>query len=127
MQMDVLNTILLNTPIVIDPTQELWIGIRCNTTAGFPLGASNNDVVTNKGELITIDSIWSTLAASALEYNWTIIGTLSDPNNAVSGYNLYKDDVMVNTSVLTSTHFLDSVPTGTYEYGVTAVPGTGRG
>ena len=125
MQMDVLNTILLNTPIVIDPTQELWIGIRCNTTAGFPLGASNNDVVTNKGELITMDSIWSTLAASALEYNWTIIGTLSDPNNAVSGYNLYKDDVMVNTSVLTSTHFLDSVPTGTYEYGVTAVYGNG--
>lgn len=125
MQMDVLNTILLNTPIVIDPTQELWIGIRCNTTAGFPLGASDNDVVTNKGELITIDSIWSTLAASALEYNWTIIGTLSDPNNAISGYNLYKDDVMVNTSVLTSTHFLDSVPTGTYEYGVTAVYGNG--
>ena len=125
MQMDVLNTILLNTPIVIDPTQELWIGIRCNATAGHPLGASDNDVVTNKGELITIDSIWSTLAASALEYNWTIIGTLSDPNNAVSGYNLYKDDVMVNTSVLTSTHFLDSVPTGTYEYGVTAVYGNG--
>lgn len=125
MQMDVLNTILLNTPIVIDPTQELWIGIRCNATAGHPLGASNNDVVTNKGELITMDSIWSTLAASALEYNWTIIGTLSDPNNAVSGYNLYKDDVMVNASVLTSTHFLDSVPTGTYEYGVTAVYGNG--
>lgn len=125
MQMDVLNTILLNTPIVIDPTQELWIGIRCNTTAGFPLGASDNDVVTNKGELITIDSMWSTLTASTLEYNWTIIGTLSDPNNAVSGYNLYKDDVMVNTSVLTSTHFLDSVPTGTYEYGVTAVYGNG--
>lgn len=125
MQMDVLNTILLNTPIVIDPTQELWIGIRCNATAGHPLGASNNDVVTNKGELITMDSIWSTLAASALEYNWTIIGTLSDPNNAISGYNLYKDDVMVNTSVLTSTHFLDSVPTGTYEYGVTAVYGNG--
>lgn len=123
--MDVLNTILLNTPIVIDPTQELWIGIRCNATAGHPLGASNNDVVTNKGELITMDSIWSTLAASALEYNWTIIGTLSDPNNAVSGYNLYKDDVMVNASVLTSTHFLDSVPTGTYEYGVTAVYGNG--
>lgn len=125
MQMDVLNTILLNTPIVIDPTQELWIGIRCNATAGHPLGASDNDVVTNKGELITMDSIWSTLAASNLEYNWTIIGTLSDPNNAVSGYNLYKDDVMVNTSVLTSTHFLDSVPTGTYEYGVTAVYGNG--
>lgn len=125
MQMDVLNTILLNTPIVIDPTQELWIGIRCNATAGHPLGASNNDVVTNKGELITMDSIWSTLAASNLEYNWTIIGTLSDPNNAISGYNLYKDDVMVNASVLTSTHFLDSVPTGTYEYGVTAVYGNG--
>ena len=125
LQIGSLNTILLTTPISIDPTQELWIGIRCNTTAGFPLGASNNDVVTNKGELITMDSIWSTLAASTLEYNWVIIGRLSDPNNIVSGYNLYKDDVMVNASVLTSTHFLDSVPTGTYEYGVTAVYGNG--
>ena len=125
LQIGSLNTILLTTPISIDPTQELWIGIRCNTTAGFPLGASNNDVATNKGELITMDSIWSTLAASTLEYNWVIIGRLSDPNNIVSGYNLYKDDVMVNASVLTSTHFLDSVPTGTYEYGVTAVYGNG--
>lgn len=125
LQIGSLNTILLTTPISIDPTQELWIGIRCNATAGYPLGASENPVALNKGELIYVDSIWSTLAASNLEYNWTIIGTLSDPNNAVSGYNLYKDDVMVNTSVLTSTHFLDSVPTGTYEYGVTAVYGNG--
>lgn len=125
LQIGSLNTILLTTPISIDPTQELWIGIRCNATAGHPLGASENPVALNKGELIYLDSIWSTLAASNLEYNWTIIGTLSDPNNAVSGYNLYKDDVMVNTSVLTSTHFLDSVPTGTYEYGVTAVYGNG--
>lgn len=125
LQIGSLNTILLTTPISIDPTQELWIGIRCNATAGHPLGASENPVALNKGELIYLDSIWSTLAASNLEYNWVIIGRLSDPNNIVSGYNLYKDDVMVNASVLTSTHFLDSVPTGTYEYGVTAVYGNG--
>ena len=47
-----LNTVLLDTALLIDVTQELWIGIRCNTTAGYPLGASNNGVVTNKGELI---------------------------------------------------------------------------
>lgn len=125
LQIGSLNTILLTTPISIDPTQELWIGIRCNTTAGYPLGVSENPVALNKGELIVLDSMWSTLTASTLEYNWVIIGRLSDPNNIVSGYNLYKDDVMVNTSVLTSTHFLDSVPTGTYEYGVTAVYSNG--
>lgn len=125
LQIGSLNTILLTTPISIDPTQELWIGIRCNATAGYPLGVSENPVALNKGELIVLDSMWSTLTASTLEYNWVIIGRLSDPNNIVSGYNLYKDDVMVNTSVLTSTHFLDSVPTGTYEYGVTAVYGNG--
>lgn len=125
LQIGSLNTILLTTPISIDPTQELWIGIRCNATAGYPLGVSENPVALNKGELIVLDSMWSTLTASTLEYNWVIIGRLSDPNNIVSGYNLYKDDVMVNASVLTSTHFLDSVPTGTYEYGVTAVYGNG--
>lgn len=112
LQIGSLNTILLTTPISIDPTQELWIGIRCNATAGYPLGVSENPVALNKGELIVLDSMWSTLTASTLEYNWVIIGRLSDPNNIVSGYNLYKDDVMVNASVLTSTHFLDSVPTG---------------
>lgn len=125
LQIGSLNTILLTTPISIDPTQELWIGIRCNATAGYPLGASENPVALNKGELIVLDSMWSTLTASNLEYNWVIIGRLSDPNNIVSGYNLYKDDILMNTTPISSTVYLDSVPSGTYVYDLTAMYSNG--
>lgn len=125
LQIGSLNTILLTTPISIDPTQELWIGIRCNATAGYPLGASENLVALNKGELIVLDSMWSTLTASNLEYNWVIIGRLSDPNNIVSGYNLYKDDILMNTTPISSTVYLDSVPSGTYVYDLTAMYSNG--
>lgn len=127
LQTNTINTVLLNTPISIDPTQELWIGIRCNTTAGHPLSASNNETIANKGDILVLDSAWSTLTTEGLMgYNWLIIGTFTDPNNpTITGYNLYKDDILMNTSALTNTTYLDSVSTGTYVYDVTAVYSNG--
>ena len=115
-----LNTIMLDTALLIDVTQELWIGIRCNTTAGYPLGASNNGVVSNKGELLNMDTLWETLTASSLtDYNWVIIGTLTDPSvDRISGYNVYRDNTLLSS--VTTTFYLDSVPAGTYTYDVTA-------
>ncbi len=119
-----LNTIMLNTPVLIDPTQELWIGIRCNTTAGYPLGAQNNTAVFNYGDLITEDGTeWETLSggdpsASIAAYNWVIVGHLQDQANMLSGYNIYRDGTLLASASTTS--FLDSVDFGTYVYGVTA-------
>ncbi|MCQ2283351.1 MAG: fibronectin type III domain-containing protein [Bacteroidales bacterium] len=121
---ETLNTILLDNPVTIDPTQELWIGIRCNTTAGFPLGASGNGVIANKGELILSDSIWETLTESELtDYNWLIIGTLTEDANILSGYNVYRDNSLLG--MVPSTSFLDSVANGTYLYEVTAAYANG--
>ena len=121
---DALNTVLLDTPVSIDPTQELWIGIRCNTTDGYPLGASGNGVVTNKGELIFSSNTWETLTQSELtDYNWIIVGTLTEDANILSGYNVYRDDNLM--ALVPSTSFADSVANGTYTYDVTALYANG--
>ena len=115
-----LNTIMLDTTLPIDVTQELWIGIRCvyDTTA-HPLGASNNGVVTGMGELLYIGGEWETLTESNLtDYNWLIIGHLQDPNNMITGYNLYRDNALLNH--VNATSFIDSLEAGSYQYDLTA-------
>ena len=127
------NTVQLSTPVVIDSTQELWIGIRCVTTAGYPLGAGNNGGVFGYGDLLMImdDSggEWQTLtggnpSSSLAAYNWGIIGDFADPSVTITGYNIYQDEVLTVSSQ-TGTSYLDSLDFGTYTFGVTAVYSNG--
>lgn len=126
-----MNTILLQSPVLIDPTQELWIGIRCDATTGYPLGASNNTSVFNFGDLIAFndtDTTWETLSggdptAALAAYNWLIIGHLQTANNILSGYKVYRNDVLLATASATS--YLDSVDFGSYTYDVTAMYASG--
>ena len=121
-----MNTVLLDNPFLIDVTQELWIGIRCDASTGYPLGASNNTAVFNYGDLIAVngnDTVWETLSggdptASIAAYNWLIIGHLQTADNILSGYNLYRNDVLLTSVGATS--YLDSVPNGDYTYNLTA-------
>jgi hypothetical protein len=121
-----MNTVLLDNPFLIDVTQELWIGIRCDASTGYPLGASNNTAVFNYGDLIAVngnDTVWETLSggdptASLAAYNWLIIGHLQTADNILSGYNLYRNDVLLTSVGATS--YLDSVPNGDYTYNLTA-------
>ena len=116
-----LNTIILDTAQLIDVTQELWIGIRCvYDTTCHPLGASNNGGVVGKGALIVMDNEWDDLAqiSNLADYNWNIIGHLQTADNILSGYNLYRNDVLLTSVGATS--YLDSVPNGSYTYNLTA-------
>jgi len=121
-----INTILLDTALLINVTQELWIGIRCDCSAGYPLGASNNTAVFNYGDLIAVNgttTIWETLsggdASSQLApYNWLIIGHLQTADNILSGYKLYRNDAFLAN--VNATAYLDSVAFGDYTYNVTA-------
>ncbi|MBR4646756.1 MAG: fibronectin type III domain-containing protein [Bacteroidales bacterium] len=118
------NTVFLTTPLQVDPTQELWIGIRCNTTEGYPLGASGNGGINNYGNLLTFFSDpfeWQTLtynSASLSNYNWLISGIFQDPNNQLTGYNIYRDNDLIATTLGSS--YIDTVETGSYAYDVTA-------
>ena len=121
--------VVLNTPVVIDSTQELWIGVRCVTTAGYPLGSSNNGGVFNYGDLIMEQygvTDWETLSggdpsSSLAAYNWCITGKFVDFSlPTLTGYNLMRDNTPL-LSATTLTSYLDSVDFGTYEYELTAL------
>ena len=46
----------------------------------------------------------------------------NDPNNTLSGYDLYRNDTKVNSSLITATNYLDNITSdGTYSYIVKAV------
>lgn len=127
-----LNTIILDSAVAVDNTQELWIGVKAVTTtpeACYPFGCSANTGVTGKGDILLDEDstflFFNDLSADLAAFNWIIIGTLSDPSNAVSGYNLYCNNNLVTPDALTSCSYVDSVAAGFYEYQVTAVYANG--
>ena len=124
-----LNTVLLDSAVAINPNQELWIGVQCVTTTtdpAYPLGASANTTVAGKGELLNLGSSWMTLTQGGLsDYNWIIIGTVTDNDHIVDGYNVYRDDVLLTSSPLSAFSYAETVTDGTYHYAVTAVYRTG--
>jgi len=75
------NEIFLNAPVLVDASQELWIGVRNNTTTGHPAGCDVGPAINGKGNMINLAGTgWQTLLEvnSALDYNWNIRGLLED-------------------------------------------------
>ncbi|PKP54145.1 MAG: hypothetical protein CVT92_01040 [Bacteroidetes bacterium HGW-Bacteroidetes-1] len=71
------NEIFLDIPVLIDSSQELWIGFRNNTTTGHPAGTDAGPAVDGKGNMINLaGNGWQTLlqVAPTLNYNWSIRG-----------------------------------------------------
>lgn len=73
------NEITLQTPYLIDINNELWIGIRCNTTTGYPAGCDAGPEVHDYGQWIYWNGEWNNLVDlnSSLSYNWNIQGCLN--------------------------------------------------
>ncbi|MDY0152800.1 MAG: hypothetical protein RBS43_11050, partial [Candidatus Cloacimonas sp.] len=74
-----LNTyqeILLNTPVLITGTEELWFGYRCNVTEGYPAGCDPGPAVDGFGNMMYWQESWSSLLtlAPTLDYNWSVQG-----------------------------------------------------
>ncbi len=71
------NEILLDIPVYIDATKELWIGFRNNTTTGHPAGVDAGPAIDGKGNMINLAGQgWQTLiqVAPTLNYNWSVRG-----------------------------------------------------
>lgn len=71
------NEILLDIPVYIDATKELWIGFRNNTTTGHPAGTDAGPAIDGKGNMINLAGQgWQTLlqVAPTLNYNWSVRG-----------------------------------------------------
>jgi hypothetical protein len=70
------NEIDLTDFAMIDASQELWIGVRCNTTTGYPAGCDAGPAVAGYGDLITLDGVlWESISqVYGLDYNWNVQG-----------------------------------------------------
>jgi hypothetical protein len=70
------NTVVLNTPVPIPLGEELWFGVRCNTTTGYPAGVDAGPAHSGLGNMMYFDGAWSTLLdlAPTLDYDWNLAG-----------------------------------------------------
>lgn len=118
-----LNTIDLVQPIAISSNEELWLGIKCNSIIANALGVSNNSLVDGKGNLLFANNSWTTSLQENLNNNgnWVIIGTFEAQSSPLVGFNIYRDNVVLNNTPYTSTTYLDSISEGTYHYEVSAL------
>jgi hypothetical protein len=119
LQMDTWNTVTLNTPVVVDATQELWFGVYIEAPGGtYCLPLSNNSVP-KKGSILGMHSTgsvsWSELYTSR---SFCIRGTVENVQT-VTSYQVSRNGTSLGTT--TATHFQDHLSgTSTNTYTVTA-------
>ena len=74
------NEIVLDNPVSIDMTVDLWVGYRVNTQEGYPAGCDAGPAVPFQGDLIGWPNDdggmdWVSMATDyGLDYNWNIQG-----------------------------------------------------
>ena len=67
------NEITLDTPVLLDGTEEVYIGYLCVARAGFPAGVDAGPAVANKGAKIFHEGEWYNLYdISTVNANWSI-------------------------------------------------------
>ena len=74
--LDTYNTVILDDPVQISGTEELWFGYRCNVTGGYPAGCDDGPATNGFGNMMYFQGEWATLIdlAPSLNYNWNIQG-----------------------------------------------------
>lgn len=139
------NTFILTTPHQIDASTDLWFGANNDSgteISGFPFGADAGPANDGKGDaLYYVESgtMYYMNAQWGLNRNWNMAATLerslsttqkstkiqkAQENNfkSLTGYNIYRDDVKINTIVEPNPTYTDvDVADGNYNYYVTAV------
>jgi hypothetical protein len=70
------NIIDVNSPVPIDISKELWIGVNVNASGGYPAGCDPGPAVDGYGDMMYYLGAWATLISlnPALDYNWNIQG-----------------------------------------------------
>jgi hypothetical protein len=68
------NTVILNTPVLINPAQELWFGIHCNLISGYPAGIGAGPAHNGLGNMLKMQGAWTTLLCLELNFDWNLAG-----------------------------------------------------
>lgn len=79
------NIFDLVTPVLIDTSQELWIGYHVSIQSfSFPAGVDSGPAIVGKGDMIFFDGAWASMAEEfGLNFNWMInafVEPLSEPD-----------------------------------------------
>ena len=122
-----LTAIPVDEDIRIQPGHEYMFGFEIKSDAGVqPLGIDDSKAVFNKGDLLSTDGEkWFSAAISGIEGNFNINVDLTPTDiteEKPMGYNVYRNGVKVNSSLITSQSYNDVLSaTGTFAYTVTSV------
>ncbi|MCL2291400.1 MAG: T9SS type A sorting domain-containing protein [Bacteroidetes bacterium] len=119
------NEFVMETPVDINPTLELWIGIHSNVLGGTPAAYDNGPIVPGKNKLFH-QGAWhdaETLFTS-LTGNWCLEAFVVDKDGIqleLQHYNIYRENVKVGQvgSGVTTYEIADT--TGIHLYCVSAV------
>jgi hypothetical protein len=121
-------TVALNTPVLVDAAQELWIGYKISVDSGYyamPTG-TNARYVPDKGDLVcrhySSGSVsWRLFGSSR---NFLIKAHLTEIPSTVSYYKLLYDNSLITVLLDTATAYSSVVVTsGQHQYTLTAVYG----
>lgn len=120
------NTIPLNTPITIDASQELWVGIHIITLYGYPIYVTSASDATYHNQTLVGNSTYTTWhplsVSSGAEYTWCIGMKVTNNANRPQGYMVYRNMSPLTPTPINGTTFVDSVDiNGTIQYNVTAL------
>jgi hypothetical protein len=68
------NEVILNNPVPIPASGEIWIGYEVNTQGGYPAVCDGGPQVAGKGNMMYFNNQWIQLtqAGATLTYNWSI-------------------------------------------------------
>ena len=117
--LDAWNTVTLNTPVIVDATEELWFGICMEAPGGTYSVPLNSQAMPTKGCIAGMHSgstaTWSEFYDN---YSFCISGTVKNIQT-LTNYTVFRDETSLGTTTSTSfTDYLSS--TNTYVYKVTA-------
>jgi hypothetical protein len=157
------TNVILNNPIQIDASDELWVGYEVNQfQVDFPAGTDWGPAVIGYGDMINFMGEWASMSQYyGIDYNFSIRTYLTEGNKSIVlgnnpqpaesypnhsnlkiidqqnntqqfyspldsalfvGYNIYRNNELLNSSPISDTIFMDNnLPLGYYEYQVTAV------
>lgn len=122
-----LTAIPVDEDIRILPGHEYMFGFEIKSDAGVqPLGIDDSKAVLDKGDLLSTDGEkWFSAAISGIEGNFNINVDLTPTDiteEKPMGYNVYRNGVKVNSSLITSQSYNDVLSaTDTFAYTVTSV------
>jgi len=114
--------ITLDNPVTIDASTELWAGLYIDMPVGAAvMGTDDGPAVTGLGNLYNYAGTWYSDGSKNWNIQIQVDGSKSGPKDFL-GYNVYRDDIVINIDPVTSTAYVDeNLLNGTYNYHVTAV------